>query len=75
MSDGASDAPVQVAKAGDLFEARLIVGRLEAAGIHAVIPGESMLETYDGVAAIWSEGVPVEVAAHLADEALRILED
>jgi hypothetical protein len=68
-------ALVEVTRAGSLMEARLIVGLLESYGIPAHIPGASMLEMYDGAAAIWSGGVSVEVPRDRAEEARELLLD
>jgi len=64
---------VRVATAESLFEARLIVGRLQAEGIPADIAGESVLETLDGMATMWAGGVPIEVPREMVDRAVEIL--
>ena len=67
------DAFTEVTKAKNLFEARLIAGRLESEGIPARIPGESVLETLDGIATIWKKGVSVEVPTELIEMAREVL--
>ena len=71
--DPTAGGPVEIARAGDLFEARMIAGYLEGFGIPAHIPGEAMMGAMDGAAVIWSKGVRVEVAAPHAEEARRLL--
>jgi len=64
-----------VARAKDLFEARLWVGLLETNGVPARIPDENMVGALDGAVSIWTEGVRVEVPGSRADEAKRLLEE
>jgi len=70
---GDASAMVEIVKAGDLFEARLIVGRLQSEGIPADIAGEHLLETLDGVATMWAGGVPIEVPREMAERAIEVL--
>jgi hypothetical protein len=71
------DAPdlVEVTRARDLFEARILAGLLESHGIPAHIPGSSTLDTLDGAAAIWSEGIPIVVPRDRATAAREVLLD
>ena len=65
---------VEVVRADDLMEARLIQGRLESEGIRVHIPGAATRETLDGLANMWSGGVPIKVHPDDAAEARNILE-
>ena len=73
MTTGDQDSPVVVGRGRDLFEAQLMSGFLESRGIPAYIPNESSSVMLDGVVAIWSKGVAVEVPADRADEAKQLL--
>ena len=65
---------VEVARADDLVEARLIEGLLESEGIHVLIPGAATRDTLDGLANMWSGGVPIQVHPDHAERARAILE-
>jgi hypothetical protein len=71
--DGSAEGAVEVARIGDLFEARILAGYLESFGIRAHIPDKAVMGVMDGAAVIWSEGVRVEVPARQAEEAKRVL--
>ena len=63
----------EVFRAGDLFKARMVAGFLESQGIFAHIPNEYTFDTYDGMATLWSKGVPVHVPLDRHEEAARLL--
>jgi hypothetical protein len=64
---------VELTRATDLFEARLLAGFLESEGFRAFIPGEEMITALDGAATIWSAGVPVEVRSEDLEKAREAL--
>ena len=64
---------VEVARARDLFHARMMAGLLESQGIRVLIPDEETIQIYDGAATIWEKGVRIQVQADRADEAREIL--
>ena len=64
---------VEVARAPDLFKARILAGLLESHGITVLIPDEETIQIYDGAATIWEKGVRLQVRADRAEEAREIL--
>ena len=57
----------------EFVEARLIQGRLESEGISVHIPGAATRDTLDGLANMWSGGVPLKVHPDNAEKARDIL--
>jgi hypothetical protein len=66
-------APVEVTRAKDIFEARMMAGLLESHGIPVHIPDEETIVLYDGAATIWEKGVRVEVPGNRVEEAIELL--
>ena len=58
--DETSPPPVEVARARDIFQARILAGLLESHGIPVLIPDEETIVLYDGAATIWEKGVRIE---------------
>jgi hypothetical protein len=73
MSDEPGKAMAEVMRAGNLFKARLVAGRLESEGIPVHIPGASTIEALDGAATIWTNGVSVQVPVERLEEARAVL--
>jgi len=76
MSESGAEQPEglrEVYRARDLFEARLVAGFLQSHEIQTHIPNEYTLDTYDGMATLWSKGVPIHVSLDRFEEARRLL--
>lgn len=71
--EGKSADEFEVARAATMFEARLVAGYLESRGIRTFIPGEAVIDVYDGAATLWSKGVPIRVAGSQAQRARALL--
>ncbi|MHC4224397.1 MAG: putative signal transducing protein [Planctomycetota bacterium] len=76
MSESGAGQPEglrEIYRAKDLFEARLVAGFLQSHEIQTHIPNEYTLDTYDGMATLWSKGVPIHVPLARFEEARRLL--
>ncbi len=72
-NEASRPGPVEVARASDLFQAKILASYLEGFDIPAHVPDEAMMGAMDGAAVIWAKGVRVEVPAQRAEEAKRLL--
>jgi hypothetical protein len=63
----------EIYRAKDLFEARMVAGFLQSHEIQTHIPNEFSFDTYDGMATLWSKGVPIHVPLDRFAEARQLL--
>ena len=65
---------VKFAFVKNLFQAELIQGVVEAAGIPCEIRDKGQVEIYDGMGAVWTEGIVLRVPESLLQQAKDALE-
>ena len=72
MRSASSDSFITIEHFYDAIEARIVAGRLEAAGIPTLLPGIHHVSV-NWMIAVALGGIPLQVPAAFADDALEVL--